>query len=621
MILLPTATLTGLAPAELELILAHELAHLRRGDLWMQLVQRLAEAVLFYNPALWYLTRRASTLREECCDDAVCNTAACGLAGEPTEESRLTYATALVRVVELVNPRLATQAAAVTLAATGHGPSELRRRIARLVGEPVREPVRVSRGGLALIAAAPLLAVALPKWSTHAEEPTPPKKPRLQILESQVCGDEKFKDGRVVQWRPAPNQTEKLWLPHPAESVFTEADVFIADVEPDEYQAGHYRVAITVNSQAGERMRVMSAEMLSRYVSGQNPKERLAILIDGEIVMAPRISSLLSTQFVISGLKSEAEAKRIVKAIQPGGASNSRPTTVAIDLDILQGEWRVEYYEANGLPLSAIADLGFGDMLATFAGEKLSIKSPKMPTSKYSFTLSSENQPKQIDLVLLNPPAPLKAGQTLAGIYEFIGDKLRICLHDEPDKQRPTEFTAPAGSKRSVMLLQRVELTDQPPPEIESAIKPASLGQYEVHNATMTPAELGAKKLELDGLFQGVNPFPNNLTWGTEKNGLIAAIELLPPRDGRGNPTDPAGVLLGAKLGVVVHVKNVSDHLITFTSETHRQGDWLKVLDLTGAEVPIKRTRYSGWPTDLRWNLKPGEFSKLDHPGPSARNH
>jgi beta-lactamase regulating signal transducer with metallopeptidase domain len=180
MVLLPTATLTGLAPAELELILAHELAHLRRGDLWMQLVQRIAEAVLFFNPALWYLSRRASTLREECCDNA-----ACGLAGEPNDAARLTYATALVRVVELVNPSLRSQAAAtVSLAATGRGPSELRRRIARLVGEPVREPVRVSWGAMAVLFGALLLALIAPNWDLRGDEPNGKTDSNMNVRDS-----------------------------------------------------------------------------------------------------------------------------------------------------------------------------------------------------------------------------------------------------------------------------------------------------------------------------------------------------------------------------------------------------------------------------------------------------
>ncbi len=51
-ILLPASALTGLKPEELEMILAHELAHVRRYDTWVNLVQRLAETVLFFNPGL-----------------------------------------------------------------------------------------------------------------------------------------------------------------------------------------------------------------------------------------------------------------------------------------------------------------------------------------------------------------------------------------------------------------------------------------------------------------------------------------------------------------------------------------------------------------------------------------
>ena len=51
-ILLPASAVSGLSTDELELILAHELAHVRRYDMWVNLVQRLAEAVLFFNPAL-----------------------------------------------------------------------------------------------------------------------------------------------------------------------------------------------------------------------------------------------------------------------------------------------------------------------------------------------------------------------------------------------------------------------------------------------------------------------------------------------------------------------------------------------------------------------------------------
>ena len=164
-ILLPASALSGLRVEELELILAHELAHIKRYDMWINLLQRLAEAILFFNPAIWYLSRRISTLREYCCDEMTCNTNTAS-----TPNRRIQYATALLRVVELAKPESTNSHDLASLAANGRSPSEVRRRVARLFGEPLREPVRFSRGmGLALGLFATLLLCSPVLWSTRAD--------------------------------------------------------------------------------------------------------------------------------------------------------------------------------------------------------------------------------------------------------------------------------------------------------------------------------------------------------------------------------------------------------------------------------------------------------------------
>ena len=164
-IVLPVSALTGLPASELEMILAHELAHIRRHDMWVNLLQRLAEAVLFFNPAMWYLSRRIGTLREYCCDELVCRSiSASGI------ESRMRYAKALLNVVELARPSVANHHKLTALAASGRSPSELRRRIARLFGEPLREPVRLSWGSLLVLASAVLFVVSGPAiWPITAQ--------------------------------------------------------------------------------------------------------------------------------------------------------------------------------------------------------------------------------------------------------------------------------------------------------------------------------------------------------------------------------------------------------------------------------------------------------------------
>ncbi|HRA89923.1 MAG TPA: M56 family metallopeptidase, partial [Planctomycetaceae bacterium] len=71
MILLPASVIIGLTPSQLEAVLAHELAHVRRHDWLINSMQVLVETLLFYHPAIWWLSRRIRHERELCCDDIV----------------------------------------------------------------------------------------------------------------------------------------------------------------------------------------------------------------------------------------------------------------------------------------------------------------------------------------------------------------------------------------------------------------------------------------------------------------------------------------------------------------------------------------------------------------------
>ena len=68
-VLIPASWLTQLTPQMIEAIIAHELAHIRRWDLWVNLVQRIIETLLFYHPAVWWLSSRIRLEREMCCDE------------------------------------------------------------------------------------------------------------------------------------------------------------------------------------------------------------------------------------------------------------------------------------------------------------------------------------------------------------------------------------------------------------------------------------------------------------------------------------------------------------------------------------------------------------------------
>jgi GWxTD domain-containing protein len=70
-VLVPLGFLTGLPPDHVEAVLLHELAHISRSDYLINVCQRLIEGLLFYHPAVWWISRVIRTERENCCDDIV----------------------------------------------------------------------------------------------------------------------------------------------------------------------------------------------------------------------------------------------------------------------------------------------------------------------------------------------------------------------------------------------------------------------------------------------------------------------------------------------------------------------------------------------------------------------
>ncbi len=68
-ILLPTGALLGLTPSQLEAILIHEIAHIRRFDYLVNLLQTAIETLFFFHPAVWWISNALRIEREHCCDD------------------------------------------------------------------------------------------------------------------------------------------------------------------------------------------------------------------------------------------------------------------------------------------------------------------------------------------------------------------------------------------------------------------------------------------------------------------------------------------------------------------------------------------------------------------------
>jgi len=138
-VLVPAGALAGLPAEYMEALLIHELAHIRRHDYLVNLLQSVTEALLFYHPAVWWVSGHIRAERELCCDDVAAR----------ASDDVLTYARALA---ELESYRPAHVGAA--MAANG---GSLADRIARLLGQS--RPASQTYSGMGMALTAILLAL------------------------------------------------------------------------------------------------------------------------------------------------------------------------------------------------------------------------------------------------------------------------------------------------------------------------------------------------------------------------------------------------------------------------------------------------------------------------------
>ncbi len=170
-ILLPASALTGLTSEQLEAILAHELAHIKRYDYLINIMQTIVEILGFYHPAVWWVSHKIRAERENCCDDL-----AVSISGD-----RICYAGALTSMEEIRAGR-----GRLAVAASG---GNLSKRIYRLIGKDSAE-----KTGFSWIPAATaillIIALAIPTTlaftnkaeSREAKKPVEPQLIKLNTL-------------------------------------------------------------------------------------------------------------------------------------------------------------------------------------------------------------------------------------------------------------------------------------------------------------------------------------------------------------------------------------------------------------------------------------------------------
>lgn len=156
LILLPAGLITNLTPSQLEAVLAHELAHVRRQDYLVNLLQNILETLFFYHPAVWWVSAQLRKEREHCCDDI-----ASTICGDPLE-----YAKALTALEELrVMP------SALVMSATG---GSLLNRVRRLLG--AADEKRAGVGWPLVVLLLAVIALTGPVAWLRANDSAPPRE-------------------------------------------------------------------------------------------------------------------------------------------------------------------------------------------------------------------------------------------------------------------------------------------------------------------------------------------------------------------------------------------------------------------------------------------------------------
>ena len=182
-ILLPLSLRSGMTPEQLAVILTHELAHIRRWDPLINVLQRFIEALLFFHPVVWIVSRQMRRERENCCDDLVLANG-----NDPSG-----YASTLLEIARIATTRdsvAATPSLAGLVAMGADGqPSELGGRVRRLLGAEQHAAVRLRRPGLALAVIATVIAVvSLSQLAVNGEQDADdaPSSPAMATLPNGV---------------------------------------------------------------------------------------------------------------------------------------------------------------------------------------------------------------------------------------------------------------------------------------------------------------------------------------------------------------------------------------------------------------------------------------------------
>ena len=298
-IVLPTAVISGFTPDQVEALIVHELAHIRRNDYLVNLLQAAVETVLFYHPAVWWVSGRIRAEREHCCDDVAV-----------TICDRLVYARALSDLAALATPSLAMAASNGSLV----------ERVRRILGRPTAES-ESGAGWLPVFLILAVMAPVLPATLKSAgQAATPPAKPVAVTTPAAP----------VIETQPEPWVAIDPMTPRQQTAVATTANIVTPQTQ-------------TAEERAAEILRL--EEQLKRLAEQQ----RETMTKEFELAIASNESqSKAQIDELVAKLKAvQQEYERAKRLADVGVASDDRAKVLQQQLEQLQREMQTVEAKRN----------------------------------------------------------------------------------------------------------------------------------------------------------------------------------------------------------------------------------------------------------------------------------
>ena len=447
-IVIPRELLSVLDERQTALVLAHELAHLRRRDHWIRCLELAISILYWWHPLIWWARRQMHAAEEQSCDAWVA-----WVFPERTRE----YARSLLTAAELLSVRPACGA----LASPFLSPSTLKDRIELLLARCT--PHRVSRAwGLSLGLLAAMLIPLGVRGATD-RQPEPPEGASSPVDRQLKALDQPSKDGnapvpQVVEkaeprpdfqlfqgtfrvencssdkWNAPKQETEKWqWAIRDREIVWTRPghdDLKLSmKLDPTTVPA---QIDLTILNGPDQGKTCQGVYILSRHwiaICFQNPGEQVA-----------RPENFTSTP----------DREYTSVTLFP-----TRVFTPAEEAEALQGEWKFDMYYSDWWP-ERISDppVRWSRWRWTVSGNEILWTGMKVDDVTLSFTLDPSQSPRQIDLTFRDGP---HQGKVLRGAYKFDSiDGFSICFADPEAKvDRPVNVSYSTDAGRTMAVLEK----------------------------------------------------------------------------------------------------------------------------------------------------------------------